>query len=152
MPTYMRQYLTHTTETFFGNIWYRVFQKFRTRLSAEREGVRTQYPEKYNKFWKIISALYKDGSNLVDLFFAVILTIFLLFRLVHEVKNLQMTLANLKMRLQEEQEQLQKLVTARANLEHEIRTKANSIFIDQEKCMSMRKTFPTTPRLSGYAY
>jgi len=73
-------------------------------------------------------------------------------QLVHEVKNLQMTLANLKMRLREEQEQLQKLVTARANLEHEIRTKANSIFIDQEKCMSMRKTFPTTPRLSGYAY
>lgn len=76
----------------------------------------------------------------------------LFLRLVHEVKNLQATLANLKLRLQEEQEQLQKLVTARANLEHEIRTKANSIFIDQEKCMSMRKTFPTTPRLSGYAY
>ena len=56
-----------------------------------------------------------------------------------EVKNLQATLAHLRMRLQEEQEQLQKLVTTRANLEHEIRTKANSIFIDQEKCMAMRK-------------
>ena len=56
------------------------------------------------------------------------------------------------MRLQEEQEALQRLVTTRANLEHEIRTKANSIFIDQDKCMGMRKTFPTTPRLSGYAY
>ena len=74
------------------------------------------------------------------------------FRLVHEVKNLQMTLAHLRSRLQEEQEALQRLVTTRANLEHEIRTKANSIFIDQEKCMGMRKTFPTTPRLSGYAY
>ena len=62
-----------------------------------------------------------------------------IFRLVHEVKNLQATLAHLKQRLQDEQEQLQKLVTTRANLEHEIRTKANSIFIDQEKCMSMRK-------------
>jgi len=73
-------------------------------------------------------------------------------QLVHEVKNLQMTLAHLRSRLQEEQEALQRLVTTRANLEHEIRTKANSIFIDQEKCMGMRKTFPTTPRLSGYAY
>jgi len=73
-------------------------------------------------------------------------------QLVNEVKNLQQTIANLRMRLQEEQEALQRLVTTRANLEHEIRIKANSIFIDQEKCMGMRKTFPTTPRLSGYAY
>lgn len=72
--------------------------------------------------------------------------------LVNEVKQLQATLANLRARLEEEQAQLQKLVTTRANLEHEIRTKSNSIFIDQDKCMSMRKTFPTTPRLAGYSY
>ncbi|CAG5090068.1 Oidioi.mRNA.OKI2018_I69.PAR.g12451.t1.cds [Oikopleura dioica] len=72
--------------------------------------------------------------------------------LVSEVKQLQATLANLRQRLDEEQQQLQKLVTTRSNLEHEIRTKANSIFIDQDKCMSMRKTFPTTPRLAGYSY
>merc|ERR1712193_425664 len=72
--------------------------------------------------------------------------------LVSEVKQLQATLASLRQRLDEEQHQLQKLVTARSNIEHEIRTKANSIFIDQDKCMSMRKTFPTTPRLSGYSY
>ncbi|CAG5107171.1 Oidioi.mRNA.OKI2018_I69.chr1.g3187.t1.cds [Oikopleura dioica] len=72
--------------------------------------------------------------------------------LVSEVKQLQATLASLRQRLDEEQHQLQKLVTARSKIEHEIRTKANSIFIDQDKCMSMRKTFPTTPRLSGYSY
>ena len=45
------------------------------------------------------------------------------FRLVSEVKQLQATLANLRQRLDEEQQQLQKLVTTRSNLEHEIRTK-----------------------------
>ena len=40
-----------------------------------------------------------------------------------EVKQLQATFANLRQRLDEEQQQLQKLVTTRSNLEHEIRTK-----------------------------
>ena len=43
-----------------------------------------------------------------------------------EVKQLQATLASLRQRLDEEQHQLQKLVTARSNIEHEIRTKVKN--------------------------
>lgn len=42
------------------------------------------------------------------------------------------------------------LVRAKSVLEHDLAVKANSLFIDQEKCMGMRKTFPSTARLVGY--
>lgn len=71
-------------------------------------------------------------------------------RLVDEVSTIDQTVQLLRLRLQEAQDTLQGLVTTKSTLEHDLTTKANSLFIDQEKCMGMRKTFPSTPRLVGY--
>ncbi|XP_039266064.2 tektin-3-like [Styela clava] len=72
-------------------------------------------------------------------------------RLVSEVHTIDETINTLKIRLREAEDTLQGLVHTKASLEHDLAVKANSLFIDQEKCMGMRKTFPSTPRLVGYS-
>ncbi|XP_027466091.1 tektin-5 isoform X2 [Zalophus californianus] len=72
------------------------------------------------------------------------------FKLVNEVFTIDDTLQTLKLRLRETQDTLQLLVMTKCRLEHELAIKANTLCIDKEKCMSMRKTFPCTPRLMGY--
>lgn len=71
-------------------------------------------------------------------------------RLVNEVFTIDDTLQTLKLRLREAQDTLQLLILNKSKLEHDLMVKANSLFIDKEKCMGMRKTFPSTPRLVGY--
>ncbi|XP_068120204.1 tektin-3 [Hyperolius riggenbachi] len=71
-------------------------------------------------------------------------------RLVHEVQEIDDTIQVLQHRLRDAEDTLQMLVHTKANLEHDLSIKANSLFIDQEKCMGMRKSFPSTPRLVGY--
>ncbi|CAH2292081.1 tektin-3 [Pelobates cultripes] len=71
-------------------------------------------------------------------------------RLFHEVQEIDDTIQALQQRLREAEDTLQMLVHTKANLEHDLSIKANSLFIDQEKCMGMRKSFPSTPRLVGY--
>ena len=56
----------------------------------------------------------------------------------------------LKTRLREEEDTLQGLVHTRATLEYDLNIKANTLFVDQDKCMGMRKSYPTTLRLIGY--
>lgn len=70
--------------------------------------------------------------------------------LVNEVYELDETIQNLHQRLRDAEDTLQTLVRAKSVLEHDLAVKANSLFIDQEKCMGMRKTFPITPRLVGF--
>ncbi|XP_031417583.1 tektin-3 [Clupea harengus] len=72
-------------------------------------------------------------------------------RLVSEVREIEDTIHCLRERLMEAEGTLQTLVKAKVSLEHDLSIKANSLFLDQEKCMSMRKTFPSTPRLVGYS-
>jgi hypothetical protein len=60
------------------------------------------------------------------------------------------TLQTLRLRLRETQDTLQLLVMTKSRLEHELAIKANTLCIDKEKCLGMRKTFPSTPRLVGY--
>ncbi|XP_025272310.1 tektin-5 isoform X2 [Canis lupus dingo] len=72
------------------------------------------------------------------------------FKLVNEVFTIDDTLQTLRLRLRETQDTLQLLVMTKCRLEHELAIKANTLCIDKEKCMSMRKTFPCTPRLVGY--
>ncbi|XP_066522709.1 tektin-3 [Hoplias malabaricus] len=71
-------------------------------------------------------------------------------RLVSEVREIEDTIHKLRERLMEAENTLQNLVKTKVALEHDISVKANSLFLDQEKCMGMRKTFPSTPRLVGY--
>ncbi|KAM9426142.1 tektin-3 [Pholidichthys leucotaenia] len=71
-------------------------------------------------------------------------------RLVSEVREIEDTIQKLQERLMEAENTLQTLVKTKVNLEHDLSIKANSLFLDQEKCMSMRKSFPSMPRLVGY--
>ncbi|NXI47006.1 TEKT3 protein, partial [Galbula dea] len=71
-------------------------------------------------------------------------------RLVNEVYEIDETIQSLQQRLRDAEDTLQMLVHSKSVLEHDIVVKANSLFIDQEKCMGMRKTFPSTARLLGY--
>ncbi|KAM6897137.1 tektin-3 [Xenentodon cancila] len=71
-------------------------------------------------------------------------------RLVTEVREIEDTIRKLQERLMEAENTLQTLVKTKIALEHDLSIKANSLFLDQEKCMSMRKSFPSMPRLVGY--
>lgn len=71
-------------------------------------------------------------------------------RLVNEVYEIDDTIQTLQQRLRDAEDTLQALVHTKANLEHELAIKANTLYIDQEKCMGMRKTFPNTLKLVGY--
>ncbi|KFW61402.1 Tektin-3 [Pygoscelis adeliae] len=71
-------------------------------------------------------------------------------RLVNEVHEIDEMIQSLQQRLRDAEDTLQMLVRAKSVLEHDLAVKAHSLFIDQEKCMGMRKTFPSTVRLVGY--
>lgn len=70
--------------------------------------------------------------------------------LVNEVYEVDAAIQTLQQRLRDAENTLQSLVHTKATLEHDLAIKANSLYIDQEKCMSMRKSFPTTLRLVGF--
>ncbi|MGH0156242.1 UNVERIFIED_CONTAM: hypothetical protein FKN15_049577 [Acipenser sinensis] len=59
-------------------------------------------------------------------------------RLVSEVREIDDTIQRLRERLWEAEKTLQMLVNTKVTLEHDLSIKANSLFIDQEKCMSNR--------------
>lgn len=71
-------------------------------------------------------------------------------RLVNEVYEIDDTIQTLQQRLRDAEDTLQGLVHTKANLEHELAVKANTLYIDQEKCMGMRKSFPNMLKLVGY--
>ncbi|TKS89557.1 Tektin-3 [Collichthys lucidus] len=71
-------------------------------------------------------------------------------RLVSEVREIEDTIYKLQERLMEAENSLQVLVKTKVTLEHDLSVKANSLFLEQEKCMSMRKSFPSMPRLVGF--
>ncbi|NXN94402.1 TEKT3 protein, partial [Rhinopomastus cyanomelas] len=70
--------------------------------------------------------------------------------LVNEVYEIDETIQSLQQRLRDAEDTLQMLFHTKSVLEHDLAIKANSLFIDQEKCMGLRKTFPSTARLVGY--
>lgn len=72
---------------------------------------------------------------------------FILCRLVSEVHEISETWEALNHRLREAENALQQLLRSKASLEHDLSVKNNSLFIDREKCMGMRKTFPMSPRV-----
>ncbi|XP_028332537.1 tektin-3 [Gouania willdenowi] len=72
-------------------------------------------------------------------------------KLVSEVREIEDTIHKLQQRLMEAEQTLQSLVKTKVTLEYDLSVKANSLFLDQEKCMSIRKTFPSMPRLVGYS-
>ena len=68
-------------------------------------------------------------------------------RLVQEVGEITNTVDNLQHKLREAENALQALLRTKAALEQDLSIKNNSLFIDREKCLAMRKTFPMAPRI-----
>ncbi|KAJ6645418.1 Tektin-3 [Pseudolycoriella hygida] len=63
-------------------------------------------------------------------------------RLVNEVKDLKNSVQVMYNKLQEAEGQHQQLLKTRANLETDLHSKVNSLFIDKEKCLGLRRSFP----------
>lgn len=63
-------------------------------------------------------------------------------RLVKEVKDLKNSVQVMYNKLQEAEAQHQQLLKTRANLETDLHSKVNSLFIDNEKCLGLRRSFP----------
>uniref|UniRef100_A0A8C9MJZ8 Tektin n=1 Tax=Serinus canaria TaxID=9135 RepID=A0A8C9MJZ8_SERCA len=70
--------------------------------------------------------------------------------LVQEVNEINETLRNLHQCLRASEDMLQMLVRSKGVLEHDLVVKNNSLFIDQERCMGMRKSYPSTVQILGY--
>ncbi|XP_053131632.1 tektin-4 [Hemicordylus capensis] len=72
------------------------------------------------------------------------------FRLISEVEELTASIAALKKQLLEAEQSLRNLEDSRMSLEKEIAVKANSLFIDRQKCMAHRARYPTVLKIAGY--
>ncbi|XP_003224789.2 tektin-4 isoform X2 [Anolis carolinensis] len=72
------------------------------------------------------------------------------FRLISEVEELTESIEALKKKLLDSEQALRNLEDTRMTLEKEIAVKANSIFIDRQKCMAHRARYPTALKLAGY--
>ncbi|XP_048763179.1 tektin-3-like isoform X1 [Ostrea edulis] len=68
-------------------------------------------------------------------------------RLVEEVGEITGTVDSLQAKLRMAENSLQELLRTKASLEQDLSVKNNSLFIDREKCLGMRKTFPMSPRV-----
>ncbi|KAJ7406676.1 hypothetical protein BTVI_64959 [Pitangus sulphuratus] len=71
-------------------------------------------------------------------------------KLVSEVEELTVFLEALKRKLMESEQCLKNLEETRMKLEKEIAVKANSIFIDREKCMTFRIRYPVDLEVASY--
>nr|CAD7262670.1 unnamed protein product [Timema shepardi] len=65
-------------------------------------------------------------------------------RLVKEVQDIGNSIEYLHRKLLEAEAQHQQLLKTKANLESDLQVKVNSLFIDREKCLGMRRSFPIT--------
>lgn len=63
-------------------------------------------------------------------------------RIVQEVHDIHENVRVLHHKLQEAESQHQQLLKTRANLEADLHKKVESLFIDREKCMGLRRSFP----------
>ncbi|CAL8071359.1 unnamed protein product [Calicophoron daubneyi] len=66
-------------------------------------------------------------------------------RIIAEVAELEETIGQLIHQLAANQTAYQNLLKIRGHLETDLSQKSNSLFIDREQCLGLRKTFPMTP-------
>jgi tektin-3 len=71
-------------------------------------------------------------------------------RLVEEVYELTESVDQLKTKLREAENGLQHLLRTKSALEHDLSIKNNTLFIDRERCLGLRKTFPMSPKVACY--
>ena len=63
-------------------------------------------------------------------------------KLLEEVNELMNCIKHMEDKLAESNSALQDLLKNKERLEHNIKVKANSLLIDKQKCMSLRRHFP----------
>ncbi|XP_012153349.1 tektin-3 isoform X2 [Megachile rotundata] len=63
-------------------------------------------------------------------------------RMVEEVETINLMIHNMNLKLQSFEAQHQQLLRTRSNLETDLKSKVDALFIDREKCMSMRRSYP----------
>ncbi|XP_001851055.2 tektin-3 isoform X1 [Culex quinquefasciatus] len=63
-------------------------------------------------------------------------------RLVEEVCHIQDSVSTLHRKLQEAEAQHQQLLKTKSQLENNLKQKVDALFIDREKCMGLRRSFP----------
>lgn len=61
---------------------------------------------------------------------------------MQEVNDIQSSIAVLHRKLQDAEAQHQQLLYTKSNLESNLKKKVNALYIDREKCMGIRRTFP----------
>lgn len=71
-------------------------------------------------------------------------------RLVEEVYEISETVEQLRTKLRESEMALQRLLRTKLSLEHDLAVKNNSILVDREKCMGIRKTLPWSSMVAVY--
>jgi len=72
------------------------------------------------------------------------------YHLVGEVNEISQSIDALKQKLNDAQNSLKDLQDNRMGLEKEISVKKNSIFIDRDKCLTVRNRFPSRTKMQGY--
>jgi len=65
-----------------------------------------------------------------------------------EVQEIKDSIAHLKSQLATSERSLARLMQTKATLEHDISIKMNSLNIDSNQCMGMRKGFPMSPKIA----
>ena len=66
------------------------------------------------------------------------------FRLLQEVHDLHATIADLHGKLRQEENAVQHLLRTKSTLEQDLAIKNNSLFIDSDKVLGIRRTFTIT--------
>lgn len=67
---------------------------------------------------------------------------FHLHRMIEEVETINSMIHEMNLKLQRFEAQHQQLLRTRSNLETDLKSKVDSLFIDREKCMGMRRSYP----------
>ncbi|XP_003484758.1 tektin-3 [Bombus impatiens] len=63
-------------------------------------------------------------------------------RMIEEVETINTMIHDMNLKLQRFEAQHQQLLRTRSNLESDLKSKVDSLFIDREKCMGMRRSYP----------
>lgn len=63
-------------------------------------------------------------------------------RLVQEVYEIQASVEALQRKLADAEAQHQQLLHTKSSLESNLKKKVNALYIDREKCMGVRRSFP----------
>ncbi|CAL4119921.1 unnamed protein product, partial [Meganyctiphanes norvegica] len=72
-------------------------------------------------------------------------------RMVREVQEISESVEALRHKLGEAEDSLHRLAQMRARLDHDLGVKTNSLYIDRDKCLSIRKSFPlSSPHLVDF--